>query len=160
MAEKSEVSSQGTQLLSLKLVREQAAPYCGPSGCITKPENAAEVFEKVFGLSDQAEEVLCMISLDTRHRPAGFWRVSSGSLNESIVHPREVFKRALVTNSHAVILAHNHPSGDPELSPQDRACAQKLAESGKILGVKLLDFMAIGTGGRYRSAAEQGILKQ
>jgi len=149
-----------TQLLSLRVVREQNVPYCDPEGQLTSPEIAAKLFDKVFGLSEHAEEVLCMISLDTRNRPSGFWRVSAGSLTESIVHPREVFKRALVTNAHSVVIAHNHPSGDPGFSPQDRACAKKLQEAGKILGVRLLDFLAIGAKGRYESAAEQGVLKQ
>ena len=157
MTEKA-LSEQGAALLSLKVVREKDAPYCGTDEQVTKPEIAAGIFERVFALTEQAEEVLCMITLDTRRRPSGFWRVSTGSLTQSIVHPREVFKRALLANAHSVILAHNHPSGDPEFSPEDRECARKIAEAGKIIGVSLLDFLAIGTGDRYQSASEEGIL--
>lgn len=150
---------EGTALLSLKIVREQKATYSDLDREVTDPESAAELFEKIFGLSDLAEEHLCMITLNTRHRPCGFWTVATGSINENVVHPRDVFKRALLTNAHAVTLAHNHPSGNPAFSPQDRRCAQRLHRAGKLIGVELLDFLSIGSGGCHESAAKQGILR-
>jgi len=154
----SEKSREGA-LLSLRIVRENACEYSKPKK-IKSPADAAELFEKVFGLSEYAEESLCMITLDTAHSPCGFWKVSTGSLNESMVHPREVFKRALLANSYAVVLAHNHPSGNTDFSPQDRSCAQRLSKAGEVLGIKLIDFLAIGEGGSFQSASEQGILKR
>ena len=146
-------------LLTLRIVREKACEYSEPEK-IRSPADAAKLFEKVFGLSEYAEEALCMITLDTAHNPCGFWKVSRGSLNESMVHPREVFKRALLSNSHAVVIAHNHPSGTTNFSPQDRNCAERLRKAGEVLGVKLIDFLAIGEGGSFRSASEKGILTQ
>ena len=157
MAEKTAGSGEGAALLSLKLVREKTAEYADLATQLTNPGTATELFEKVFGLSELAEETLCMVTLDTRHRPVGFWKVATGSINESVVHPREVFKRALLTNAHAIMLAHNHPSGDPAFSPQDRRCAERLHKVGKTMGIKLLDFLAVGSGGRRRSAAEEGV---
>ena len=159
MAEKTADTQEGTALLSLRLVREQSGTYSDLDRQITDPESAAQLFEQIFGLSDLAEESLCMITLSTCHRPCGFWKVATGSINESVVHPREVFKRALLTNAHAVALAHNHPSGDPAFSPQDRRCAERLHKAGKLLGVKLLDFLAIGSGGSHESAAARGVIK-
>jgi DNA repair protein RadC len=109
-------------------------------------------------LLERTEETLCMVTLDTRHHPIGFWKVATGSINENVVHPREVFKRALLTNAHAVALAHNHPSGDPAFSPQDRRCAQRLHKAGNLIGVKVLDFLAVGSDGSHESAAKQGLL--
>ncbi len=145
-------------LLRLKLVREQTADYRGSEWAATDPRSVVESFERAFGLSECPEEVLAMITLDTRHHPTGFWKVSTGSINESVVHPREVFKRALLTNSHAIVLAHNHPSGDPSFSPQDKKCAQRLEKVGKTMGITLLDFLVIGTPDQYVSAAEKGII--
>ena len=90
MAEKTD-SQEGTALLSLRLVREESATYSDLDRQVTDPETAARLFEKIFGLSELAEESLCLITLDTRHRPCGFWKVATGSINESVVHPREVF---------------------------------------------------------------------
>ncbi|MFP4029671.1 MAG: JAB domain-containing protein [Candidatus Brocadiia bacterium] len=125
---------------------------------MTSPECAARLFEKIFGLSELAEESLCMVTLDTKHAPCGFWKVATGSINENVVHPREVFKRALLTNAHAVMLAHNHPSGDPAFSAQDRRCAGRLHKAGEMIGIPLLDFLTIGTGGSHQSAANRGII--
>ena len=161
MSEKSLFSEKKRKgaLLSLRIVRENACKYSEPEK-IKSPADAAELFEKVFGLSEYAEEVLCMITLDSAHNPCGFWKVSAGILNESMAHPREVFKRALLANSNAVIIAHNHPSGNIEFSPQDRACAKRLKEAGELLGVKLIDFLTIGEEGSFQSASEQGILEK
>lgn len=144
--------------LSLKLVRESTATYRKKEWTVTDPSSLARVFERAFRLSESPEETLCMITLNTRHQPLGFWRVSTGSLNESIVHPREVFKRALLTNAHAIVLAHNHPSGNPSFSPQDKKCAGRLETVGNTMGIRLLDFLVIGTPKRYLSAAEKGII--
>lgn len=158
MTEQTDTFQEGTALLSLKLVREQAATYSDLDRQVTDPESAAELFEKIFGLSELPEESLCMVTLDTRHRPCGFWKVATGSINENIVHPREVFKRALLTNAHAIALAHNHPSGDPEFSTQDSRCARRLLKVGNLIGIKLLDFITVGSAGRIESAAEKGIV--
>ena len=151
-------SQEGAAVLSLKLVRERPAGYADLHGMVTSPDTAVELFERIFGLSELAEETLCMVTLDTRHHPIGFWKVATGSINENVVHPREVFKRALLTNAHAVALAHNHPSGDPSFSPQDRRCARRLHKAGNLIGVKVLDFLAVGSDGSHESAAKQGLL--
>ena len=149
---------EGAQLISLKMVREQVPEYENATKAVKDVKDAVEMFESVFALSLMAEEAMCMITLSTANRPTGFWIISVGSLNESLVHPREVYKRALLSNSCNIILAHNHPSGDPELSVSDRKLLARLLEAGKVMGVKLLDFIAVGSGGEFVSAQKRGLM--
>jgi DNA repair protein RadC len=95
--------------------------------------------------------------LSTRNNVLGISPVSVGSLNSSIVHPRECFKEAIRRNANTIILLHNHPSGDPTPSREDIDITQRLAESGKILGIEVLDHVIIGDK-RFVSLKEQGML--
>lgn len=98
-------------------------------------------------------EHLIAILLDTKFRPNGYHVVSSGSLNESIAHPREIFKAAIVTNSYGIILCHNHPSGDPTPSEADRRLTRRIKDAGELLHIALLDHVVCGDaeGGRQPS---------
>jgi DNA repair protein RadC len=87
----------------------------------------------------------------------GFNLVAIGTLTSALVHPREVFKAAILANAAAIILVHNHPSGDPEPSAEDRALTSRLKEAGEILGIRILDHVVIGDG-RFRSLASEGII--
>jgi DNA repair protein RadC len=80
-----------------------------------------------------------------------------GSLTASIVHPREVFKPAILSNSSSVLLCHNHPSGDPLPSQEDRTLTVRLVQAGKVLGVEVLDHIIVGDG-RYFSFADENML--
>ena len=80
--------------------------------------------------------------------------VSTGSLNQSIVHPRELFKTALLSSAAAVILLHNHPTGDPTPSTEDLTITRRLMEAGDMIGIKILDHIVIGD--TYYSFAERG----
>jgi DNA repair protein RadC len=83
--------------------------------------------------------------------------VSVGSLNESIVHPRELFLEAIRHSAAAVIVVHNHPSGDPAPSPEDVEVTRRLRDAGQILGIELLDHVVLGDG-RWVSLKERGVL--
>jgi len=83
--------------------------------------------------------------------------ITRGTLNSSLVHPREVFRAAIVAGAAALILVHNHPSGDPTPSPDDRAVTRQLVEAGKILDLPIQDHLVIGHAA-YRSFAEMGLL--
>lgn len=91
-------------------------------------------------------ETLFVLSLDGRHRVTGCHRVSEGTLTMSLVHPREVFAVAIREAAAAIIVAHNHPSGDPEPSPQDLEVTRRLADAGRLLGIPLLDHVVVGHG--------------
>jgi len=83
--------------------------------------------------------------------------VSEGSLNQSIVHPREVFAPAVRESAAAVIFVHNHPSGDPSPSREDREITRRLKEAGELLGIRVLDHVIVGDGSYY-SFTESGVL--
>lgn len=108
------------------------------------------------------KESLRVILLDTRYHRIGTEQVSLGSVNESIAHPRDVFRPAVVASAYAVIVVHNHPSGDPSPSQSDHSLTRRLAEAAELLQIKLLDHVIIGAPaeGRppYFSFKEAGVL--
>ena len=95
-------------------------------------------------LVDADRELFVVLALDARNRPIGTNIVSIGSLSASVVHPREVFKFAILANANALILAHNHPSGDPEPSQDDREITKRLQEAGTLMGIEILDHLILG----------------
>lgn len=106
-------------------------------------------------LANEAQEVFAVLLLDGRHKAMGYVEVSRGTMTSSLVHPREVFGPALRMGAVALVLAHNHPSGDAEPSTEDRNVTRRLAEAGALLGVPVLDHVVVATGGEYASIREQ-----
>ncbi len=109
-------------------------------------------------IKDKAKEHFKLILLNARNKILGVSTISIGSLNASIVHPREVFKDAIVHNAYSVVLAHNHPSGDPEPSEDDLTMTKRLTEAGKILGIEVIDHIIITQTGFF-SFKEKGLLR-
>lgn len=111
-------------------------------------EEPAKVYEllKNLGIEDAAEEYFYLICLNAKCEVLGVHEVSHGALSETIVSPREVFKRALVNNAASIVVAHNHPSGDPTPSGEDITTTKRLEEAGNVLGVKLMDHIIVGDG--------------
>jgi len=108
-------------------------------------------------IKDKAKEHFKLILLNPRNKIIGISTISIGTLNASLVHPREVFKDAIVHSASSVVLAHNHPSGDPEPSEDDLKITKKLVESGKILGIEVLDHIIIARNG-FKSFKEGGLI--
>jgi len=108
------------------------------------------------------KESLRVILLDTRYHLIRVEEVSLGSINESIAHPRDVFRPAVISSAYAVIVVHNHPSGDPSPSQTDHGLTRRLAEAAELLQIKLLDHISIGapseTSPGYFSCKEAGVL--
>jgi DNA repair protein RadC len=121
---------------------------------ITQPKDAYE-YLKFMAL--QPEENLMVLCLNTKNRVIHSESVSKGSLNASIVHPREVFVSAIKVRAASVIVVHNHPSGNPEPSAEDISITSRLKECGKIIGIELLDHIIIGDG-TFVSLKEKGVL--
>jgi DNA repair protein RadC len=97
--------------------------------------------------------------LDRKNQVIGLHTVSIGSLTASVVHPREVYKVAILANAAAVIFGHNHPSGDPTPSQEDRTLTARLVAAGKLLGFGVCDHVIVGDGSqRYFSFADEGLL--
>ena len=103
------------------------------------------------------KETFVLVLLDQKHRVIRTVPISEGSLTQSIVHPREVFRPAIAESAAAVIFVHNHPSGDPVPSQQDRALTRKLVQVAELVGIRVLDHVIIGDD-RFLSFAEQGYL--
>jgi len=100
-------------------------------------------------------ETFGLLALDARHRLRREAVVSVGCLTSSLVHPREVFQEAVLSRAAALVLFHNHPSGDPEPSAEDLALTRRLAAAGTLMGIELLDHLVLGAG-RYVSLKERG----
>ena len=114
---------------------------------LTSPQDAAELLMRVLG--DEATEVFGLVLLSTRHTVIAYHEVSRGTLNSTAVHPREVFKAALLANAAAIVLCHNHPSGEPAPSPDDLQLTRRLVAAGMLLGVEVLDHIIVGDAGYY-----------
>lgn len=121
---------------------------------ISSSEDIMNVFGA--GMIDLESEHFKVVYLNTRRKVLSCKTLFMGTLDESVVHPREVFKVALELGSAGVILMHNHPSGDPDPSEEDVSVTKRLVEAGKIMGIKVLDHVIIGRN-KYCSLAEDGL---
>jgi DNA repair protein RadC len=124
---------------------------------ITGPQDVADYYRP--RLQHLRKEVFKVILLDTKHQLQKDVTVSEGSLSASLVHPREAFLPAIKESAAAVIFVHNHPSGDPTPSPEDKDLTQRLAEVGRLVGIGVLDHVIIGAGKPgYMSFRDAGLL--
>ncbi len=122
---------------------------------ISNPADAVHLVMEEMRFLDR-EHFRCLL-LNTKNQVLAIETVSVGSLNSSIVHPREVFKNPLKRSAAALVLVHNHPSGDPAPSREDLDVTKRLVEAGKILGIEVLDHIIIGDQ-RYISLKEEGLI--
>lgn len=122
---------------------------------ISSPKDVSSLL--INEMSNYKQEVFKLILLDTKNVIIGAKDVFKGTLNSSIVHPREVFKEAVQRGSASIIVCHNHPSGDPNPSKEDVEITLRLKECGNIMGIGLLDHIIIGNN-KYVSLKEKGIL--
>lgn len=120
------------------------------------PQDAARIF--VTLLRDEVVEVGGLLCLSTRHHVLAYHELSRGTVDATIMHPRDIFKAALLTNATAVILGHNHPSGDVTPSPDDRAITSRIAAAGVLMGIELIDHFIVSADAKYLSFKETGLL--
>jgi len=123
---------------------------------LTRYTSPSQIFETFSFLKHETKEFFFSIHLDGKNRICCVDEVSVGSLNQSIVHPREVFKTALLSSAAAIILLHNHPTGDPTPSNEDLEITRRLREAGDLIGVKVLDHVIIGD--NFLSFVTQGLM--
>lgn len=124
---------------------------------VVTPKAAAQFLGPI--LSHETVEVFGALFLTTKHKVIAYHEVSRGTLDEALVHPREVFKAAFLANAAGVILAHNHPSGQVTPSPEDIDLTERLQKAGALLGVDVLDHLIIGWWGKYLSFKEESLLR-
>lgn len=145
---------QYVEFVRLELIRENGF-YTRSK--VESPEAAQAVFRQ-FLAGERDREHLALLCLDTKHRPTLIQVIAVGTLDSIIVHPREVFKTAILANASSIICAHWHPSGDIEPSPGDLKVTHRLVQAGELLGIKLLDHLILGAGDFYLSLKESGVI--
>ena len=138
-------------------VRELRVSYTptssGPLPSVGGPGPAAEIL--LSRLQHEPVEVCVLLLVNTQYRLLAVHELGRGTLDTCIVHPRDVFKAAILANAAGVIVGHNHPSGEPEPSGDDVALYVRLRDAARIIGIELLDFIIVGEG-RYCSFKETG----
>ena len=115
---------------------------------VSGPEHAGQFLADLIGTYDR--EYFLTLHLNGKNGVRSVETISIGTLNSALIHPREVFKGALLANAHAIICGHNHPSGDLTPSSEDEQIMKRLKDAGELLGVALIDFLIV-SGDRYRS---------
>jgi DNA repair protein RadC len=129
-----------------------------PAARINHPAKAARYWTRVIKRQDwfdENKEHFVTLILGTRHQVTGYSLVSVGTLNETLVAPREVFRAAIAAGAASIITMHNHPSGNPEPSKSDREVFADLDKAGAVLKIRVLDHMIVGSNGGYYSAIEE-----
>ncbi len=132
------------QIPAVRVALVQERTLAIPLRVVRSPEDAAAVLREVIG--DYDRETFAVLLLDTKNRVIAVHIASIGVLESAPVHPREIFKAAILANARAVVLGHNHPSGDPQPSAQDIRITHQLAAAGKLLDIRVLDHIIIGDG--------------
>ena len=140
-------------IVSIKMVKESSFLY--QTRQILSPNDAYDMIKEQ--LQDLDREQFIIACLNTKNEPTNISVVSVGTLNKAIVHPREVFKTAILSNAASIMAFHNHPSGETTPSQQDIQLTNRLYEAGELLGIKLLDHLIIGDG-TFTSLKEKGYL--
>lgn len=139
----------------VSLVKESSEEAWEPVQ-VMKPKDAVNIVRPYLETMDR--ETFITIQLDAKNRIIGDYVVSVGDLSRTVAHPREVFKVAILQNAASIICAHNHPSGDPEPSPEDIELTKNLDLAGKVLGIKILDHIIIGHDGKYVSLKDREVI--
>jgi len=133
----------------IKEVRVQTVRETGLVGeSVQKPETVVKVWRESVATAqwyDPEKEAFVAMLLDRKNRVKGWNMISLGTVDASLVHPREVFRAAVVDSAASVIVAHNHPSGDPTPSAEDLRVTRQLVAAGKVLGIPVLDHIILGT---------------
>jgi DNA repair protein RadC len=138
----------------VSLIKDQAIPYAKAS-LILSPLDVYELIKEYLQGTDR--EHFVALFLDSQSKVIGINTVSIGTLTESLVHAREVFKGAILANAAGIICAHNHPSGEAMASPADISVTRKLVDAGRILGIPIEDHVIVGDEACY-SLKEHGLL--
>ncbi len=124
---------------------------------VKKVTAAADIVPAIRYLAENTQEVFAVADLDGAHKVIGIREVTKGLINRTLVHPREIYRGAIVSNAASIILVHNHPSGNMEPSQEDIEITRRIKQAGGIIGIEVLDHIIITKGGFY-SFLEEGRL--
>ena len=145
-------------IYKVTLVKESSKVYSVEDSVIRSPQDARDILVKVLDMENLPQEHFVMLALSTKNKVIGIHTIFVGSMNASIVHPREVFQRALLNSAASIIVSHNHPSGVPTPSPEDIDVTERLVKGGKLIGIDVLDHLIIGDEGRFVSMKDKGYM--
>ena len=142
---------------TVRLVKEECKRYevDNPINTITK---AVKLLNDVYELEYLPSEMFVMLALDVKKKIIGTFIISQGVINAILVSPRDIYQRALMVNAHSIIVAHNHPSGNPKPSKEDKVLTKKIVDAGKVMGVEVCDSLIICGEEIYYSFLEEGLL--
>jgi DNA repair protein RadC len=143
-------------LACLEISRRASAWRCSARTVISTPEDVVALCGLQLRGLDR-EHFWCL-ALNTKNQLLRTVEVSIGSLNASIVHPRELFKEAVKVSAASIVLVHNHPSGDPTPSGADVQLTRRLVKAGDVLGIEVLDHVVVGDGGEHSSLRDLGLM--
>ena len=143
---------------SVELVKEATKEYQINENKANTPENAVEIANAVLKMDRLPHEVVAILTVNAKLVVTGVVRVSLGAMNSTIITPVQIFQPAMLKNAHGIIILHNHPSGDPTPSIQDREMSDRMVEAGRLLGIQVLDSIVIGHGD-YTSLKKIGMIE-
>lgn len=124
-----------------------------------KFRNSSDIVKAVSDLNTLDVEVFMIFHLDSKNVIRAWQVISIGTINASLIHPREVFRAAIINGAVSIVGVHNHPSGDPTPSSEDVTITLRLEDAGKIVGIHVLDHIIIGANEQYFSFADRGLLR-
>lgn len=151
------VPKKRVEIVKLYMVKERGIQYLGRY--VKSPQDAVALVNEHLKMDRLERESFVVMALNAKNEPTHLEIISTGSLTASIVHPREVFKMAILANAHGIVCVHNHPSGNPQPSEEDRKITKRLKEASELLGIPLLDHIIIGELNKsYSFKEEEGIL--
>src|SRR5574344_324552 len=146
-------------LFTYKVVKESTGVTYGNES-LNNPGKVIEFMEEYYeDYFSEDKEAFSVLLLNTKNKVIGVKTISLGTLDASIVHPREVFKSAILNSAKSIMIFHNHPSGDTEPSREDINITKRLVEGGNLLGIKVLDHIILGHNGNYLSMLEENMMQ-
>ncbi|SFM87615.1 DNA repair protein RadC [Peptostreptococcus anaerobius] len=143
---KTAIKKQENGFKMMELVKEASRNYKDIPTGLNNPDKVYQQIERIINPSELSEEEFWVMCLDVKNKNIGNFRTSKGTIDCTVVHPREVFKGAILLNSANIILTHNHPTGNPTPSEEDIELTKRLVECGELLGIKVLDHIITGDG--------------
>ena len=148
-------TNRGLDLVRIRMIPDRTLVSPTP---VSTPEEAVNLITREFG--DLDREVFMILNMTCHLQVINLDICSVGTLNYTVVHPREVFKSSILSNASSVLLIHNHPSGELEPSREDIDLTERMVSAGKILGIEVLDHLIIGTRERaYTSLRDRGVME-
>lgn len=139
---------------SVALVKESAHKYADISVRLDEPEKIVTYADLVLNFAAMTKENFVLIPVDTKLKPLGVFVITTGTINASLVSTRDVFQAALLCNAASIFVLHNHPSGDPTPSMQDKEITKKLIDAGKLMEIPLVDHVIVGENKYYSFKAD------